>query len=108
MGLSGIAPLVNGVLMYGFPLARVNFAVDRVIIMGSLYILGAFIYAFRVPERWFPGKFDIIGHSHQIFHCLVVAGACIHYTGIYYMQVWWLENNPQCQLDISAMKDMFH
>ncbi|GFH23238.1 uncharacterized protein HaLaN_20824 [Haematococcus lacustris] len=29
---------------------------------------GAGIYAARIPERWFPGKFDILLHSHQIFH----------------------------------------
>lgn len=26
---------------------------------GLLYILGAMFYALRVPERWFPGKFDL-------------------------------------------------
>jgi hypothetical protein len=30
--------------------------------------LGAIIYANRVPERWFPGRFDLFCHSHQIFH----------------------------------------
>ena len=29
---------------------------------------GAIIYANRVPERWFPGKFDLWLHSHQLFH----------------------------------------
>lgn len=29
------------------------------ILMGCLYILGAMFYALRVPERFFPGKFDI-------------------------------------------------
>ena len=29
---------------------------------------GALVYAQRVPERWFPGKFDLFFHSHQIFH----------------------------------------
>lgn len=28
-------------------------------ILGTLYILGAIFYALRVPERWFPGKFDL-------------------------------------------------
>jgi adiponectin receptor len=108
MGLSGIAPLVNGVIIYGYPLAKVNFVVTRVILMGALYLIGAFIYAFRIPERWWPGKFDIIGQSHQIFHVLVVAGAAIHYSGIQLMQSWWLENNQQCQFSTSELKEMFH
>lgn len=29
------------------------------LVSGLLYILGALLYALRVPERWFPGKFDI-------------------------------------------------
>lgn len=27
---------------------------------GLLYILGAVLYALRVPERWYPGKFDLV------------------------------------------------
>lgn len=49
------------------------------ILMGVLYGLGAVIYVTRIPERWMPGKFDIAGHSHQLFHVLVVAGAYTHY-----------------------------
>ena len=29
------------------------------IFMGFLYITGALFYAFRIPERFFPGKVDI-------------------------------------------------
>ena len=32
----------------------------------------------RVPERLFPGRCDLWGQSHQIFHILVVAGALAH------------------------------
>ena len=47
--------------------------------MGSLYLIGAFLYAFRIPERYLPGKFDIFFHSHQIFHLLIVLAAYTHY-----------------------------
>ncbi|XP_071101408.1 membrane progestin receptor gamma-like [Haliotis cracherodii] len=30
--------------------------------------LAAFLYSTHLPERLHPGKFDIIGHSHQLFH----------------------------------------
>ncbi|GAB6026982.1 Progestin and adipoQ receptor member [Chamberlinius hualienensis] len=37
-------------------------------------LLGAFVYAFHVPECLAPGKFDIIGHSHQWLHiCGILA-----------------------------------
>lgn len=57
------------------------------LIMGALYGLGAVFYASRIPERWLPGKFDFAGHSHQIFHVLVVAGALTHYlAGLEYLK----------------------
>ena len=34
----------------------------------------------RMPEAWRPGKFDIWGHSHQIFHVFMVVGLTIHFS----------------------------
>nr|KAI8730308.1 membrane progestin receptor gamma-like [Biomphalaria glabrata] len=31
-------------------------------------LVAAFLYASHLPERLLPGIFDIIGHSHQLFH----------------------------------------
>lgn len=36
--------------------------------VGLLYILGAIFYALRVPERWFPGKFDLWVRLVSRFH----------------------------------------
>lgn len=52
------------------------------ITMGVLYIVGASLYACRIPERFFPGKCDLFLHSHQIFHVLVTSAALVHYYGI--------------------------
>src|SRR5690606_3499782 len=30
----------------------------------AVYLLGAVVYASKVPERWCPGMFDYIGGSH--------------------------------------------
>ena len=35
-----------------------------------------------MPERWHPGRFDIWGSSHQIFHVLVVLAAATHLVGL--------------------------
>ena len=43
--------------------------------------------AARFPERLLPGKVDILGNSHQIFHALVVAGAWWQYAALRGM-VW--------------------
>ena len=32
---------------------------------------GALLYITAVPEAWFPGQFDIWGHSHQLWHICI-------------------------------------
>ena len=46
---------------------------------GGLYIFGAFVYASRIPECWYPGKFDYIGLSHNWWHVLILIAALTHY-----------------------------
>ena len=36
--------------------------------------LASVIYCLHLPERLFPGQFDFIGHSHQIFHVIASLG----------------------------------
>ncbi|KFY08870.1 hypothetical protein V492_05839 [Pseudogymnoascus sp. VKM F-4246] len=36
----------------------------------------------KVPERFAPGRFDVWGSSHQIFHVCVLLGAASHLTGV--------------------------
>lgn len=86
MGLSGAAPILHKLyLFWGQP--EVFHTTGYEILMGVLYGIGALVYATRIPERWMPGKFDIAGHSHQLFHILVVAGAYVHYrAGLVYLR----------------------
>lgn len=37
----------------------------------ALFLLSAFFFACPVPERLSPGGFDVVGHSHQLFHVLL-------------------------------------
>ncbi|XP_065112124.2 membrane progestin receptor beta isoform X1 [Paramisgurnus dabryanus] len=32
------------------------------------FILGGVFFSLPIPERFFPGRCDIVGHGHQIFH----------------------------------------
>jgi hypothetical protein len=50
--------------------------------------LGAVTYACRIPERWYPGKFDIMGHSHQLWHAAVVLAAWVHYCAMMILLQW--------------------
>ncbi|KAI8591266.1 hemolysin-III related-domain-containing protein [Geranomyces variabilis] len=98
LGLSGIFPLTHAVYLHGFTFVRQSMSFWLLVAMGVLYIIGAFIYASRVPERLFPGRFDYWGHSHQIFHCLVVAAASVHYFGVLQSFRFWHERNPRCEI----------
>ncbi|XP_062591967.1 membrane progestin receptor alpha-like [Saccostrea cucullata] len=41
-----------------------------------------FFYSARLPERLFPGTFDFIGNSHQIFHLLMIQASVSHVDGV--------------------------
>ncbi|ANB15945.1 Izh3p [Sugiyamaella lignohabitans] len=45
------------------------------------YCLGVVVYAFLIPERWFPGTiFDFFGMSHNLWHICVFGGIYYHYV----------------------------
>ncbi|KAL7673414.1 hypothetical protein ACOME3_008273 [Neoechinorhynchus agilis] len=81
-GSSAVFPVIHLMIIHGPALSFKYASLGKLIIMGLLYISGAVLYALRVPERFFPGKFDILGQSHQLFHILVVAAAIVHYYAI--------------------------
>ncbi|XP_010446637.1 PREDICTED: heptahelical transmembrane protein 4 [Camelina sativa] len=86
MGFSGAAPILHKLIIF-WDQPEALHTTGYEILMGLLYGLGALVYATRIPERWMPGKFDIAGHSHQLFHVLVVAGAFTHYrAGLVYLK----------------------
>ncbi|KND02504.1 hemolysin III family channel protein [Spizellomyces punctatus DAOM BR117] len=103
MGLTGVVPLVHALTKYGSQMTRHALSSGSLISSGAIYFLGAVVYACRVPERWAPGKFDLWFHSHQIFHCLVVAAAVVHYYGVVEAYRWWHTYNLQCSMDPEAV-----
>ncbi|KAL3616157.1 Heptahelical transmembrane protein 4 [Castilleja foliolosa] len=86
MGVSGAVPIFHKLALFWHQPEALH-TTGYELLMGALYGVGALVYAMRVPERWMPGKFDIAGHSHQLFHVLVVAGAYTHYrAGLVYLR----------------------
>ncbi|KAF4390159.1 hypothetical protein G4B88_005077 [Cannabis sativa] len=77
MGFSGVIPAVHTVVLH-WGSKHIMVALAYELSMALFYGLGAAFYVSRVPEKWKPGKFDIAGHSHQIFHVFVVLGALAH------------------------------
>eukprot|EP01084_Bolivina_argentea_P038489 71167_1 len=58
------------------------------------YFTGGIIWHFRIPERFYPGKFNIFGHSHQIWHLFIVLASFCWFYGLYDMRVY--HNNNVC------------
>lgn len=48
----------------------------------TVYLAGAFVYASKIPERWFPGAFDYFGGSHNVWHFCVLGGILFHYVAM--------------------------
>ena len=65
-GAMGLVPAVHHCFQYGWEMAGESYSIKTMLQAGLLYLTGAFIYAYRFPERHFPVTFDIIGSSHQV------------------------------------------
>ncbi|KAM7266045.1 hypothetical protein ACFE04_003728 [Oxalis oulophora] len=86
MAFFGVVPILHKLIWFSHEPEAIH-TTSYEILMGVFYGLGAVVYATRIPERWMPGKFDIAGHSHQLFHVLVLAGAYTHYrAGLVYLR----------------------
>ena len=56
--------------------------VPRVIGMYLISGTAFLIYITKIPERWFAGRVDYLGHSHNWWHLFVVAALYYwHNTG---------------------------
>jgi len=77
-GLSAALPVIHYIVHEDY----VPISFFSMFSFGIYYILGGVIYALRIPEKFFPGKFDILFHSHQIFHVLIIIAAWIHLNNI--------------------------
>jgi len=82
LGLSTIVPVLHALALFGLKGANDAFSLVWVCIGGLFYVVGALLYAERVPECLFPGRFDLVGSSHQIFHVFILLAALSHYGAI--------------------------
>lgn len=96
-GLSGVAPLVHGLNVFGMS-QMMRKAFPYTMAKAGCLLSGTFFYAVclpishtrltlthvglktRFPESRYPGKFDLFG-SHSIFHILVVCAAVVQLMG---------------------------
>jgi adiponectin receptor len=82
LGLTAVFPMGHGWWMWGWAELDRRIGGVQMVLEGLLYTSGAGLYAARWPERQWPGKVDLLGTSHQIFHVLVVTAAWCHCYGV--------------------------
>lgn len=76
-GATGVLPAVHIVLVGPLNSATIPFH-GGIALMLFTYAAGVLIYATRWPERWFPGRFDLLGASHQLWHCACACAGITH------------------------------
>lgn len=82
LGLSGIIPTLHYVISEGFLKAATIGQIGWLMLMASLYITGAALYAARIPERFFPGKCDIwVSVVHGDRYMFLFLLVCQWHTG---------------------------
>ncbi|KAK0532890.1 hypothetical protein OC835_003183 [Tilletia horrida] len=82
LGLSAVFPVIHVCAMYGYETVSQIMGLSYVIASGAMYIVGACLYMARIPERFAPGRFDLLGASHQIFHVFILLAALLHYISL--------------------------
>ncbi|KAG0048050.1 hypothetical protein BGZ83_006938 [Gryganskiella cystojenkinii] len=107
MGLSGLFPVVHGIVIYGFAMAQRAVALNYMFCMGAAYVFGALVYGSRVPECWFPGKFDHFAASHQIFHICVLIGCAVHFLGVTKAMTFWHDIDHNCSIPLEQLRSQF-
>ncbi|XP_067347925.1 membrane progestin receptor beta-like isoform X2 [Channa argus] len=53
-----------------------------------LFLLAAFFFSCPIPERFSPGRYDIIGHGHQLFHILLSFGTLAQQEALFQDFLW--------------------
>jgi adiponectin receptor len=83
LGSTGLVPFAHVSILHGYHRAvELYMPVLRALIPN---IIGAVAFGAKIPERWMPGKFDLIGSSHNIWHMAIALGIAAMYKAVHEM-----------------------
>lgn len=104
MCFTGLAPFTHALLSHGF-YKTVGFF-GAILPSCLAYIFGLVFYAFQFPECIYPGKFDVVGHAHQIWHISIVVAILLHYQATFF----WHQNrfNFSCSAIMPETTPLFN
>lgn len=70
----GLIPTAQFVVFGNHSSEVIGLVLGRLARMYGLYLLGFVLYSTRFPERFYPGKTDLLGQSHHLWHiCVTLA-----------------------------------
>ncbi|KFA71863.1 hypothetical protein S40288_07733 [Stachybotrys chartarum IBT 40288] len=97
-GASSFAPIAHAVMKYGWEIQKERMGLVWWSYVAVFNLIGVFAYGLpmQVPERFFPGKFDIVGQSHQILHVSVIFAGLMHVMGCLGDFDYYHEHGAQC------------
>ena len=80
LGATGFCPVIQLNLTRGSQWSYYFYAPVMKSVL--VYLVGAVIYAMKLPEKLLPGWFDYFGGSHNIWHCMIILGILFHYMAL--------------------------
>ncbi|KAJ5919319.1 ADIPOR-like receptor SPBC12C2.09c [Penicillium verhagenii] len=80
-GLFAFAPISHAGYLWG-PGYLMRVGVPYYLLEGALLLFGCYLFQTRIPESLYPGRFDIWGHSHTLWHVLVALSIVAHMGGL--------------------------
>ncbi|KAI8143691.1 hemolysin-III related-domain-containing protein [Fennellomyces sp. T-0311] len=87
--LQRVVALVHSAILHGVS-TLFDMGFGYALILGMFYVIGAVFYGARIPERWYPGSFDIWFQSHSIFHMAVVVAVVCYYFSMIQARDYWI------------------
>jgi len=81
MCFTGVGPFLHASLSHGF--IKTSLFFSPILPSVASYIFGLIFYATQFPERIAPGRFDVVGHAHQIWHISIVVAILLHYRATF-------------------------
>jgi len=91
LGASLFIPILHGLSEFGWEELDDRMGLTSFFGLALINFSGSAVYASRVPERWFPGRFDLLGQSHNWMHVLVLTGALVRLDGLVMVTRQWQE-----------------
>ena len=88
LGLVGLAPMIHGCVLFWGTAPPVRAAFGLTMLQLVCNAVGAALFSTRVPERFFPGRLNVCGHSHFLMHLLVICSFVAYYYACLLLWHW--------------------